>query len=72
MGEAVKDAVRGPQSQIISPAWEKLCPIYNGMCLLFLQVKHAIDSGIGFVALNSSVSHIHSALPDEVAAVYEC
>ncbi|KAF8578777.1 multicopper oxidase [Ramaria rubella] len=30
MGEAVEEAVHGPQSQIISPAWEKLCPIYNG------------------------------------------
>jgi len=30
-GEAVADAVSGPQSQVISPAWEQLCPIYNAL-----------------------------------------
>ncbi|KAF8524056.1 laccase-1 [Hysterangium stoloniferum] len=34
MGEAVQDAVEGPQSQIIPPAWDKLCPIYNAFCAI--------------------------------------
>jgi len=31
MAEAPQEAVQGPDSQIISPAWNQLCPIYNAL-----------------------------------------
>ena len=38
MAEAPKEQVTGPQSQIISPAWDQLCPIYNGELLQLLAL----------------------------------